>query len=50
MSDKMPTEQMTRLMEGATGLHELFLTMVKAGFTERQALTILGEMMSRSAG
>jgi hypothetical protein len=34
------------LSEAASGLHELFVTLVESGFTEWQAVRILGVMLA----
>lgn len=39
-------EPATPLGEAAVGVHELFKSFVRSGFTERQALYILGVMIS----
>lgn len=38
-------DQPLSMAEGAVGLHELFTSLVKAGFTERQALYLVGQVM-----
>jgi hypothetical protein len=47
MSD-MPRDPMSLLAEGATATHELFLSYVQAGFTEAQALYLVGQMLAAS--
>ncbi|GLY32115.1 hypothetical protein [Kineosporia sp. NBRC 101731] len=37
---------LTPILQEATALHEMFLTMVKAGFTEIQACRIIGTMLA----
>lgn len=37
---EMPTDPMTALAQGATQMHELYDSYVRAGFTEDQALQI----------
>jgi hypothetical protein len=36
--------------EGAVGLHDLFVSLVSAGFAERQALYLIGQMMQGVGG
>lgn len=37
---------LTDLMAGAAMMHELFRTYVEAGFTESQALYLIGQMLT----
>lgn len=37
------------LTDSAVAMHELFLSLVKAGFTEWQAIALLGEMFRQQA-
>lgn len=39
-------EPLTPMAEGAVGVHEIFESFVAGGFTERQALYIVGVMLS----
>ena len=38
--------QWTNLEQGAIALHELFLTLQKAGFTESQALSVVAKLIA----
>lgn len=38
------------LAEGAIAMHELYGSLVTAGFTEAQALTLIGTMFAKMAG
>jgi hypothetical protein len=40
MAEEIP-DPMSVMGQAAAGLHETFLTLTRAGFTERQALTII---------
>lgn len=42
----MPDQPLS-MAEGAVGLHELFTSPVKAGFTERQAIYLVGQVIMR---
>ena len=44
--DGEPKEPMTELMEAAASLHEMFKTLKESGFTDWQALRILGVMLA----
>lgn len=46
MSD--PEDPITQLAEGAAQLHELFVSYMNAGFTESQALFLIGQMLQAS--
>jgi hypothetical protein len=39
-------DEPTELLQAWIGMHELFVTAVKAGFTEYQASVIIGVMMA----
>ena len=39
----------TPLQDGAAGVHELFKTLVESGFTEMQALYMIGVMLAAGA-
>lgn len=43
-----PEDPITLLAEGAAQLHELFLAYIGAGFTEHQALFLIGQMIQAS--
>lgn len=43
-------EQPFTMAESAAALHELFLSLMSAGFTEKQALIILGHMLAGAKG
>jgi hypothetical protein len=47
MADDDP---LTELGQAAVQLHELFCSYVAAGFTEQQALYLIGKLISGSAG
>ena len=45
------SEFLTQLQQGAIALHELYRSLISAGFTEREALRLIGEVMNnRSNG
>lgn len=50
MSDGQTAEASTPLGVAAAQLHELFTTMLEAGFTEQQACRVLGCMLAESNG
>jgi hypothetical protein len=41
-----PEDPITQLAEAAMSLHELFIAYVAAGFTENQALYIVGQLVA----
>lgn len=41
-----PATDVTPMGEAASGLHEMFLTLIKSGFTEWQACRIIGVMLA----
>ena len=41
-----PGDPITNLAAGVAQAHELFLTLVKGGFTEGQALYLVGQMLA----
>ena len=41
----MTDDPRTPMLDAAITMHEMFLTLVKAGFTERQALTIISDVL-----
>ncbi|GAC1542674.1 MAG: hypothetical protein NVS3B12_30840 [Acidimicrobiales bacterium] len=45
MADQTPDAVSTPLSESLQALHELFVSYMEAGFTERQALIICVELM-----
>lgn len=47
---QQPDDPLTVLMEGAAQTHELFRAYVDAGFTEQQALYLVGQMMRAAMG
>lgn len=47
MSQELPI-RMTPLAEGAAMIHEFFLSLVAAGFTEYQAGQIIGVMLAET--
>lgn len=44
----MPADPVTELMEMAASMHELFQSWVAAGFTDEQAMRLLGSMIDAS--
>lgn len=46
MSGEKPTDPMTVLGEGSAAIHEIFLELLSAGFTEWQALRLIGVMLA----
>lgn len=45
MDDKNLPEQLTALVEAAVSMHEMFLSLTAAGFTEAQALYLVGQVL-----
>jgi len=45
--NKIFGEAHNSLVQGAIAMHELFLSFMKAGFTEAQALTLVVEAMKK---
>lgn len=45
-TDGGPTDPITKLAEGAVALHELKVEYMKAGFTEPQALYLVGVVLA----
>lgn len=43
------TDPMTAMAESSASLHEMFLSLVAAGFTEWQACRILGVMLAEQS-
>lgn len=43
-----PSEPLTPLVEAATQVHEYFCGLISAGFTEAQALYLVGQMLRGS--
>lgn len=41
-----PSSGMTPMAEAATGLHEMFRTLIDSGFTEWQACRIIGVVLA----
>lgn len=51
MSDKPdPADPLSELAGVAVQLHEVYLTYTRAGFTEQQALYLVGKMVTASMG
>jgi hypothetical protein len=48
MAGDLPPEPMSELAAGAAQMHELFTAYIAAGFTESQALYLLGKLISAS--
>ncbi|WP_165969578.1 hypothetical protein [Nonomuraea terrae] len=44
-----PEDPITQLAAAAVGLHELYVSLVAAGFTESQALHLVGQALSAAA-
>lgn len=44
----MPPDPLTELAKGAAQVHELFSSYVDAGFSENQALYLVGKMLAAS--
>ncbi|MEV7013287.1 hypothetical protein [Streptosporangium sp. NPDC051022] len=44
-----PEDPITQLAQGAVQLHEVFVAYVEAGFTEQQALFLIGQMIQALA-
>lgn len=42
--------EMTALLEGVFGLHEVFITLVRGGFTEDQAIKLVAHVLHLSGG
>jgi len=45
-----PDDPITQLAAAAVGLHELFTSFVTAGFSESQALYLVGQALTASIG
>lgn len=45
-----PDDPITQLAAAAVGMHELFISFVAAGFTEQQALYLVGQALTASIG
>ncbi|MGI5274856.1 hypothetical protein ACQEUU_37385 [Nonomuraea sp. CA-218870] len=45
-----PEDPITQLAAGAAQLHELYASFVAAGFTESQALYLVGQALAASIG
>jgi hypothetical protein len=51
MDDENPQEyEMTALLEGVLGLHEVFVTLMRGGFTEDQALKLVANVLHLTGG
>lgn len=46
----LPNDPVSALAEGAAQLHEFFLALESAGFTESQALYLVGQAINHQAG
>lgn len=46
MSDGMPADPISDLRAGAAQLHELFMSFVESGFSEGQALYLVGVLIA----
>lgn len=49
MNDKLPPDPITALMQGATQMHELYLALLTAGFSEVQAMQLLCAFIQKPA-
>ncbi|MCW2915520.1 MAG: hypothetical protein JWN52_3588 [Actinomycetia bacterium] len=45
----LPNDPVSALAEGAAQLHELYLAFISAGFTESQALYLVGQQIQASS-
>jgi hypothetical protein len=45
-----PDDPITQLAAAAVGMHELFISFVAAGFSESQALYLVGQALTASIG
>jgi hypothetical protein len=50
MAEPVPADPMTQLAEGAAQLHELFLAYKAAGFSEAQAIYLIGVTLRSAIG
>lgn len=50
MTDKLPPDPLTALMQGAAQMHELYLALRSAGFSEWQAMQLLCALIQKSTG
>lgn len=50
MPDNGPVEPSAAVREGAHGIREIFIALTMEGFTEKQALIIVGQMLAASFG
>lgn len=50
MPGDMPPEPMSELAAAAAQMHELFTAYIAAGFTESQALYLIGKLISTNSG
>lgn len=41
-------DPLSPMVQGMTAMHEMFLSLTEAGFTERQALTIITDIVAKS--
>lgn len=48
MEQQESVPHLTQLAQGAAMLHELFLSYLEAGFTETQALNLIGIMLAHA--
>lgn len=46
MSDQGPQDPLTGLAQAAAAIHEMFTAYVDAGFTEQQALYLVGRIVA----
>lgn len=46
----MPNDPISELAAAASQLHELFISYVNAGFNERQALYLVGQVLRGASG
>jgi len=50
MREERPPDVPLTLAESAIGLHEFFISLITAGFSEDQAIYLVAELLSSQAG
>jgi len=45
MSDQTPPDPMSALQEASTQIHEMYISYIDAGFTQHEALYLIGQMI-----
>jgi phage gp29-like protein len=48
MPEDDPNQMITELMQAASASHEAFITLIESGFTEQQALYLVGQILTSS--